>query len=50
MINVVIDATYKANGMKCKLTYAKNAITKYYNPIVWAYTKSGSYSKYLDEQ
>ena len=50
MINVVIDATYKANGHKCKLTYAQNPIPKLFNPICWAYTKNGPYTKYLDEQ
>ena len=50
MINVVIDATYKANGHKCKLTYAQNPITNFFNPFVWAYTKNGPYTKYLNEQ
>ena len=50
MINVVIDATYKANGNKCKLTYAQNSITNFFNPFVWAYTKNGPYTKYLNEQ
>ena len=46
--NYVIDATYKANGKKCKLTFAQETIS-YFSPMCYGFIKDGPYSKVLNE-
>ena len=40
---MVIDLAYRANGKKCKLTYAKKTIP-FFAPMAWAYKKNGPYT------
>ena len=46
--NVVIDATYKQNNKKCKLTFAQQSFT-YFSPMCYGFTKNGPFNEAFDE-
>ena len=45
----LINAAYKENGKKCKLTLAKEPISVFL-PVVYGLTKNGPYTEAFDEQ
>ena len=46
--NAIVDATYKQNNKKCKLTFAQESIT-YFSPMTYGFTKNGQYNEAFDE-
>ena len=44
----IVDATYRENGKKCKLTLGRNPIS-FFAPVVFPMAKNGPYSKAISE-